>query len=80
MRLHLTDADYLVFSSASAVRAYAKMRDPSVPCHAKVISIGEVTSKAAAQCGISVAYTAKEATVSGIAAAILQDVTGGQEV
>ena len=80
LRLHLTDADYLVFSSASAVRAYAKMRDPSVPCHAKVISIGEVTSKAAAQCGISVAYTAKEATVSGIAAAILQDVTGGQEV
>ena len=80
LHLHLPDADYLVFSSASAVRAYAQLRDPSVPCHAKVISIGAVTSGAAAECGIPVAYTAKEATVEGIAAAILQDAATENEV
>lgn len=76
LQLHLPDADYLVFASASAVRAYAQMRDSSVPCHAKVISIGAVTSGVAEECGIPVAYTAEEATVSGITAAILKDATG----
>lgn len=80
LQLHLPDADYLVFSSASAVRAYAEMNGSSVPDSVKVISIGAVTSRAAEECGIPAAYTAEEATVSGIAAAILRDAAAENEV
>lgn len=73
LNLNLIDADYVVFSSSSAVRAYASMVDKPYKHKAKIISIGEVTTKTAEECGISVSYTAKEATILGVTETILED-------
>lgn len=80
LRMALQDADYLVFASSSAVRAYGQMRDPEAACPAKVISIGAVTTRTAEALGIPVAYTAENATIEGITDCILQDALSGKEV
>ena len=73
LKQHLPDADYLVFSSSSAVQAFIQMYGTNLPDPVKVISIGAVTTKTAETLGISVFATAKEATAEGIAACMLQD-------
>lgn len=74
LQAYLPDADYLVFSSSSAVQAFMQMWENDMPCRAKAISIGAVTTKTAMDLGIPIAATAREATAEGIAACILQDV------
>jgi uroporphyrinogen III methyltransferase/synthase len=76
---NLADADYLLFASASAVRAYAQMVPADIPCPAKIVSIGAVTTQTAQSLGIPVAMTAKEATIQGIADAILQSVASSRK-
>ena len=73
LKQHLPDADYLVFSSSSAVQAFIQMYGTNLPDPVKVISIGAVTTKTAETLGIPVFATAKEATAEGIAACMLQD-------
>ena len=73
MKQHLPDADYLVFSSSSAVQAFIQMYGTNLPDPVKVISIGAVTTKTAETLGIPVFATAKEATAEGIDACMLQD-------
>ena len=73
LKQQLPEADYLVFSSSSAVQAFIQMYGTNLPDLVKVISIGAVTTKTAETLGISVFATAKEATAEGIAACMLQD-------
>lgn len=74
LQAYLPDADYLVFSSSSAVQAFMQMWENDLPCRTKAVSIGAVTTKTAMDLGIPIAATAQEATAEGIAACILQDV------
>ena len=60
LKQHLPDADYLVFSSSSAVQAFIQMYGTNLPDPVKVISIGAVTTKTAETLGIPVFATAKK--------------------
>lgn len=75
LQMNMNDADYVVFASASAARAYKELTDDMCGTYARIISIGEVTTKAAEEMGISVAATAENATAEDIAAAIILDVS-----
>ena len=61
----LPDVDYVTMASASCARAFSKMRG-NVPYHAKLISIGPVTSRACIECGVQVDATAKYYTAEGL--------------
>ncbi|MGN1224816.1 MAG: uroporphyrinogen-III synthase, partial [Ruminococcus sp.] len=74
LQAQLSDVDYLVFSSSSAVQAFVQMWEKGMSYRAKAISIGDVTTKTAIESGISIAATAQEATAEGILSCILQDV------
>ena len=74
LQAQLSDVDYLVFSSSSAVQAFVQMWEKDMSYRTKAISIGDVTTKTAIELGISIAATAQEATAEGISSCILQDV------
>ena len=61
----LPDVDYVTMASASCARAFSKMRG-NIPYHAKLISIGPVTSRACIECGVQVDATAKYYTAEGL--------------
>lgn len=69
------DADYIIFSSGSAVKAFAKFNHDGI--NAKIVSIGSQTTKTAENLGIKVDITAKEATYDSIAKAVAEDYENG---
>lgn len=71
LNLTAPDMDYIIFSSGSAARAYTEMIECKTK--AKLISIGNETTKAAKKSGMEIYKTAKEATAEGIAKTILGD-------
>lgn len=79
LNLNLKDADYVVFSSSSAVRAFAQMTGAPDCIKAKIVSIGSVTKKTAEEYGYTVSCTAENATVEGIAESIVKDVQKGEK-
>lgn len=70
------DSDYVVFASASAVRAFVQMAPASVRDEAcRYIAIGPATARAISKAGLCVHGVAENATHAGIAACILQDMS-----
>jgi uroporphyrinogen III methyltransferase/synthase len=70
-------ADYLTFTSSSTVRNLLALLDGDGRRRAsgmRVVSIGPVTSETARAAGLTVHAEAKEFTVDGLVAALLEDV------
>ena len=67
--LRLMEADFIVFASASAVRAYHELRDLRQPVP-KIICIGRVTAHEAQTLGYPVYKTAVVAAAEGIIEAL----------
>ena len=65
----LADTDYVFLASASAARAFAEMTAGT----AKLISIGNATTKAAETAGLSVAETAVQSDIAGMIACIRKE-------
>ncbi len=68
-------ADYLTFTSSSTVRNFVAAVGGRAPDHARVVSIGPVTSEAAHQAGIRVDVEAERHDVDGLVEALLKDAT-----
>lgn len=75
LQLNLKDADYVVFASSSAVRAYKELTEGADIPNVKLISIGAVTTRTAEELGMSIAATAENAVSEDIVAAIINDVS-----
>lgn len=73
LKLVLKDTDYVIFSSASAVKAFEELHGMEKGSHVKMISIGAVTTRAAEEIGIPIYRTACQADIAGIARCILND-------
>jgi uroporphyrinogen III methyltransferase/synthase len=67
------EADYVTFTSSSTVRNLTEALGDRFPGSARVISIGPVTTEAAAQAGLEVAVEAERHDIEGLVAALLQD-------
>lgn len=72
----ISQVDYVIVASSSAVKALCGMLRDQEELRAKVVSIGPVTTKTAEDMGLSVWRTAAEYTAEGIGAAILADSPG----
>lgn len=72
LNLTAPDMDYIIFSSGSAAGAYAEMAEQKT--NAKLISIGNETTKNAEICGLTIYKTAPYATAEGIVKTILEDI------
>ncbi|MGH2925320.1 MAG: uroporphyrinogen-III C-methyltransferase [Solirubrobacterales bacterium] len=70
------DADYLTFTSSSTVRNFVEAVDGRAPAHARVVSIGPVTSEAARDAGLEVHVEATRHDPDGLLEALLDDVAG----
>ncbi|CAA9486994.1 MAG: Uroporphyrinogen-III methyltransferase / Uroporphyrinogen-III synthase [uncultured Solirubrobacteraceae bacterium] len=71
------DADYVTFTSASAVRFY--LEAAGTPADAqRIVSIGPVTSDALREHGLEPQIEAQQHTPEGLVAALLADVAPGQ--
>ena len=68
----LADTDYVFLASASAARAFAEMT-AGTKTAAKLISIGNATTKAAETAGLSVAETAVQSDIAGMIACIRKE-------
>ena len=66
-------ADYVIFASSSAVRAFVSMVDNLDEVKGKYISIGPVTTKTAQENGLSIAKTAVVYTARGMVETMIQD-------
>lgn len=74
LELYAKDADYIIFSSGSAAKAFNEIiGDTEVG--AKFISIGSQTTKAAEKLGLKIYKTAENADAASIVKCILEDVT-----
>jgi uroporphyrinogen III methyltransferase/synthase len=71
LNLCADEMDYIIFSSGSAVKAFAKMREKET--RAKTVSIGHSTASAAEKVNIRIDITAKSASARGIMQAIADD-------
>jgi uroporphyrinogen III methyltransferase/synthase len=67
------DADYVTFTSSSTVRNLADALGDRFPSAARIVSIGPVTSEAAAKAGLEVAVEARPHNTNGLIAALLAD-------
>ena len=68
----LADTDYVFLASASAARAFAEMT-AGTKTAAKLISIGNATTKAAETAGLPVAETAVQSDIAGMIACIRKE-------
>ncbi len=68
----LPQVDYVIFASASAVKAFVSMTDGK-KMEAKAVCIGPVTEKAAIEAGMHVHRSAAEYTAEGIRDVLLYD-------
>jgi uroporphyrinogen III methyltransferase / synthase len=66
-------ADYVTFTSSSTVRNLTEALGGRFPARARVVSIGPVTSEAAAAAGLSVDVEAERHDIDGLLAALLKD-------
>jgi len=64
----IQSADAVLVASGSAVRSWCKQAGPNV--NGKVIAIGEPTQRVAAECGMSISAVAREASTTGVVAAL----------
>lgn len=71
-RLRDGTVDLLTFTAPSAVHAYAKVVGDDDACRIPGISIGPVTSEAMRRAGIVVTAEARESTIVGLVAAVLE--------
>jgi uroporphyrinogen III methyltransferase/synthase len=67
------DADYLTFTSSSTVRNFVQAVGDALPRHARVVSIGPVTTAAAREAGLDVHAEAERHDPSGLVEALLAD-------
>jgi uroporphyrinogen III methyltransferase/synthase len=67
------DADYVTFTSSSTVRNLTEALGERFPRDARVVSIGPVTSEAAAEAGLEVSVEAERHDIEGLVAALLED-------
>jgi uroporphyrinogen III methyltransferase / synthase len=67
------DADYVTFTSSSTVRNFVGGVGDRLPPHARVISIGPVTTEAARQAGLEVHAEAEQHDPDGLVEALLAD-------
>jgi uroporphyrinogen III methyltransferase / synthase len=66
-------ADYITFTSSSTVTNLTATLGERFPQHARIVSIGPVTSEAARAAGLSVDVEAERHDVDGLLAALLKD-------
>jgi uroporphyrinogen III methyltransferase/synthase len=66
-------ADYLTFASSSTVRNFVEAVGDRAPDHARVVSIGPVTSEAARAAGLPVDVEAERHDLDGLVEALLND-------
>jgi uroporphyrinogen III methyltransferase/synthase len=66
-------ADYLTFTSSSTVRNLVEVMDGRLPAHARVVSIGPVTSEAVRAAGLEVHVEAERHDPEGLIEALLAD-------
>ena len=71
LNLTAPDMDYIIFSSGSAARAYANMADCKT--NAKLISIGNETTKVAKECRLAIYKTAPSSSAKSIYETIIGD-------
>lgn len=75
LKLYLKDADYVIFSSGSAVKSFNEMVDDrELFRDTKFISIGSSTTKTAEEVGIKIYRTAENSDAEGIVQCILEDI------
>jgi uroporphyrinogen III methyltransferase/synthase len=67
------EADYVTFTSSSTVRNFIAAVDGRLPPHARVVSIGPVTSEAAREAGLNVAVEAERHDPEGLVEALMED-------
>jgi len=70
------EADYLTFTSSSTVTNFLEVTGGRVPDHARVVSIGPVTSETARAAGLIVAVEAAQHDPDGLVAALVDDASG----
>jgi uroporphyrinogen III methyltransferase/synthase len=68
------DTDYVTFTSSSTVRNFVQTVGGRLPDHARVASIGPVTSEAARKAGLTVHVEASRHDPEGLVEALLADV------
>jgi uroporphyrinogen III methyltransferase/synthase len=66
-------ADYVTFTSSSTVRNLTEALGDRFPTHARIVSIGPVTSESARDAGLEVHVEADPHDVDGLVAALLAD-------
>jgi uroporphyrinogen III methyltransferase / synthase len=71
------EIDVLTFASGGTVRAFMRLLKAKPPSSVKVVCIGPVTAKAAREAGLRVDAVAKQHTIPGLAAAVM-DAVGAQ--
>jgi uroporphyrinogen III methyltransferase / synthase len=69
-------ADYVTFTSSSTVRFFFASLDGAVPPHARLVSIGPVTSETLREHGREPDVEATRHDIDGLIGALVQDVTG----
>lgn len=69
--------DVLTFASGGTVRAFARLLGARPHRRTKVVCIGPVTAKAAREAGLRVDAVAREHTIAGLAAAVVEAVRPG---
>ncbi len=70
-------ADYVTFTSSSTVRNLVDAMDEHFPHHARIVSIGPVTSETAREAGLEVHVEAERHEPSGLVEALVTDATRG---
>ena len=69
-------ADYVTFTSSSTVRFFFASLDGALPQHARLVSIGPVTSETLREHGREPDVEATRHDIDGLVGALVQDVTG----
>ena len=70
------DADYLTFTSSSTVHYFAETVGGSFPEHARIVSIGPVTSETVHELGHAVDVEAERHDPEGLVDALMRDASG----
>ena len=71
------DADYVTFTSSSTVRNLMDSVGNGLPGHARVVSIGPITSETAREAGLEVHVEAARHDPEGLVEALLADADRG---